>query len=88
MPVRIEPSPSFIAAPGLVCGGDNYSDAGGPTAPAAEMHYADSVMLYRKTVNGCFVEAEQALRRVKCVGNTQQSSALRRLPTTRYAEKV
>ena len=29
MPVRIEPSPSFIAPPGLVYEGDNYSDAGG-----------------------------------------------------------
>lgn len=28
MPVRIEPSPFFIAAPELVHEGDNYSDAG------------------------------------------------------------
>jgi hypothetical protein len=54
-----------------------------PPAPAAEMHYADNVMLYKTTVNDCFVEAEQGLTCMKHVGNTQQSSALRRLSTTR-----
>lgn len=45
------------------------------------MHYADSTVLYENTVNGWFSEAEQALRRTKPIGDTQLSSALRRLAT-------